>query len=176
LRVARNLKWAIDMPKTRGLFRKILVPHDFSAYSDHALRVAADLAEQHRGRITLLHVVTPFYSGPGYPTQAEIAWTPPEEIATERRRRLERLARELLGPRARRVTCRATLGEALPAILDAALDADSIVMATLGRTGLPHLLIGSVAEKVVRHAPIPVLTVRAPAPRRKKGSARGRRR
>jgi nucleotide-binding universal stress UspA family protein len=51
-------------------------------------------------------------------------------------------------------------------ILEAARKADAIVMGTLGRTGLPHLLIGSVAERVVRHAPVPVLTVRAPARRR----------
>jgi universal stress protein A len=165
------------MKTTRTVFRRILVPHDFSSHADHALRVAADLAETHDGKITLLHVVTPFYSGPGYPTQSEIAWTPPDEIAGERRRRLERLVRELLGPtRARRVHCRATLGEALPAILDAAKDADSIVIATLGRTGLSRLLIGSVAEKVVRHASIPVLTVQAPAPRKPKARTRARRR
>jgi nucleotide-binding universal stress UspA family protein len=44
--------------------------------------------------------------------------------------------------------------------MDASADVDSIVMATHGRTGLEHLLIGSVAEKVVRHATVPVLTIR----------------
>jgi nucleotide-binding universal stress UspA family protein len=157
------------MTTKRTLFRRILVPHDFSSYADHALRLASELAEKQGGAITLLHVVTPFYSGPGYPTQEEIAWTPPDEIAEARRRRLEQLARVRLGPiRARRVRCRATLGEALPAILDAAKDADVIVMATLGRTGLAHFLIGSVAEKVVRHSPIPVLTVGSTGPRRTK--------
>jgi nucleotide-binding universal stress UspA family protein len=143
-------------------FRRILVPHDFSETATHALRVAADLAERHGGRITVLHVLTPFYSGPGYPTQDEIAWTPPAEMTRERERRLGDLVRDALGPRAERVTCRAVLGEAVPAILDAAKDADVIVVATLGRTGLARFLIGSVAEKVVRHAAIPVLTVHAP--------------
>src|SRR5436853_356642 len=83
----------------------------------------------------------------------------------ERERRLADLVRQALGPRARLATSRAVLGEAVPAILDAAADADVIVMATLGRTGLAHLLIGSVAERVVRHAKVPVLTVRAAAPR-----------
>lgn len=149
------------------LFRRILVPHDFSPTATHALRVAAELAERHGGRITVLHVLTPFYSGPGYPTQDEIAWTPPAEMKRERERRLATLVREALGPRARRVTCRAVLGEAVPSICDAAKHADVIVMTTLGRSGLAHLLIGSVAEKVVRHAPVPVLTLRAPAPRRR---------
>ena len=159
------------------LFRKILVPHDFSSTATHALKVAADLAVRHGGRVTALHVLTPFYSGPGYPTQNEIAWTPPAEMVRERARHLEALVRKALGARARTVTCRAVMGEAVPAILDAAKHADLIVMTTLGRTGLAHLVIGSVAEKVVRHSPIPVLTVRAPTPRqRPKGSARGSRR
>ncbi len=53
------------------------------------------------------------------------------------------------------------VGYPIDAILEAAKDVDLIVMATQGRTGLPHLLIGSVAERVVRHATKPVLTVRA---------------
>jgi universal stress protein A len=168
--IGRDLGSSDGMP-TR--FRRILVPHDFSPTATHALRVAADLAERHGGRITALHVLTPFYSGPGYPTQEEIAWTPPAEIARERERRLGELVREALGPRARLVTCRAVLGEAVPAIVDAAAKADVIVMTTLGRSGLAHLLIGSVAEKVVRHAPIPVLTVRAPTAPARGGRRRG---
>ncbi|MCC6849681.1 MAG: universal stress protein [Deltaproteobacteria bacterium] len=158
-------------------FRRILVPHDLSANATHALRVASTLADRHDGRITLLHVLTPFYTGPGYPTQDEIAWTPPAEIAREREARLAEVARKALGAGAKRVTCRAVMGEAVPAILAAAARADVVVMSTLGRTGLAHLLIGSVAEKVVRHAPTPVLTVRAPVGRaRRKDGRRGRRR
>jgi nucleotide-binding universal stress UspA family protein len=52
------------------------------------------------------------------------------------------------------------MGNPLQCILAAARDVDSIVMATVGRTGLAHFLIGSVAEKVVRHSPVPVLTIR----------------
>ena len=159
------------------LFRKILVPHDFSLTATHALKVAFDLAVRHGGRVTALHVLTPFYSGPGYPTQDEIAWTPPAEMLGERQHHLEALVQKALGRRTRRVTCRAVMGEAVQAILDAAKDADVIVMTTLGRTGLAHLLIGSVTEKVVRHSPIPVLTLRAPAPRKSKGGmTRGSRR
>ncbi len=156
-------------------FRKILVPHDLSPLATYALRVADELAARHGGRITVLHVLTPFYTGPGYPTQDEIAWTPPAEIVRDRQTRLATLVRKTLGARARGVTCRAVMGEAVPAILAAAKRADVIVMSTLGRTGLAHLLIGSVAEKVVRHAPIPVLTVRAPTPRRRTKAVRGAR-
>ena len=60
-----------------------------------------------------------------------------------------------------KVAHRVVIGVPLQQILTAARDADSIVMATMGRSGLVHALLGSVAEKVVRHAPIPVLTVRA---------------
>lgn len=153
-------------------FRRILVPHDFSEAATHALRVAADLAERHGGRITVLHVLTPFYSGPGYPTQDEIAWTPPAEMVRERERRLQDLVRDTLGARAGRVTCRAVLGEAVPVILDAAKKADVVVIATLGRSGLARFLIGSVAERVVRHASIPVLTVHAPVAAAKQRRAR----
>lgn len=155
------------------LFKRILVPHDFSATATHALRVAADLASRHGGRVTVLHVLTPFYSGPGYPTQDEIAWTPPAEIADERRRHLEQIVREALGASARGITCKVVMGEAVPAILGEAAHADAIVMTTIGRTGLAHLLVGSVAEKVVRHATVPVLTLRPPAA--KKGTTRGSR-
>jgi nucleotide-binding universal stress UspA family protein len=58
------------------------------------------------------------------------------------------------------------LGDPTTRIVAAAKNADLIVMATEGRTGLSHLLIGSVAEKVVRHSPVPVLTVRPPAARK----------
>ncbi len=156
------------------IFKRILVPYDFSPTATHALRVAADLASRHGGRVTVLHVLTPFYSGPGYPTQDEIAWTPPAEIADERRRRLEQVVRATLGGAARGIRCKVLLGEAVPAILAEAARADVVVMTTLGRTGLAHLLVGSVAEKVVRHAPVPVLTLRPPTARTKRASRRSR--
>lgn len=144
-------------------FRRILVPHDLSESATYALRVAAELAARHDARITVLHVLTPFYTGPGYPTQDEIAWMPPAEIARDREARLAEIVRKTLGSAAaRKVVCRAVMGEAVPTILEAAARADVIVMSTFGRSGLAHLLIGSVAEKVVRHAAVPVLTVRAP--------------
>jgi universal stress protein A len=148
-------------------FRRILVPHDYSTTATHALRIAADLAEVHDGTVIVLHVLTPLYGGPGYPTRAEIEWTPPAQLRRERERHLATLVRATLGPKAKRVTCRVAIGEAVPAILAAAKRVDLIVLTTLGRTGLARVLLGSVAERIVRHSPVPVLTVRAPAPRRR---------
>ncbi len=154
------------------LFRRILVPHDFSEHASAALRVAADLAGAHRGRITVVHALAPFYSGAAFPTQVEIAWVPSAELLSELRVRLAARVQKTLGSRARGVVCRTVMGDPATAIIDAARGCDSIVMATLGRTGLAHLVMGSVAEKVVRHSPVPVLTIRPTAAR---AGARGRR-
>ena len=157
------------------LFRRILVPHDFSDHATAALRVAADLAAEHRGRITVVHALAPFYSGAAFPTQVEIAWVPSAELLSELRVRMAALVQKTLGSRARGVVCRTVMGDPATAIIDAAGGCDSIVMATLGRTGLAHLVMGSVAEKVVRHAPVPVLTIRPTAGRAGGRSRRGRR-
>src|SRR5262249_20161969 len=86
----------------------------------------------------------------------------PSAFVPEQRKRLEKLVTKALGTDAPRVTYRVDVGDASQCILDAARRADSIVMSTSGRSGLSHLLIGSVAEKVVRHANVPVLTIRVP--------------
>ncbi len=150
----------------RTLFRKILVPHDLSEHASRALALAAELARVHRGELTVLHVIAPYQPVLGSPEG--VTWNLREEdIITSARRSLEEMvARVLKGARAPRTRCRVVLGDPLQRILTAARDADSIVIATAGRTGLSHLLIGSVAEKVVRHAPVPVLTIRPPAKRR----------
>jgi nucleotide-binding universal stress UspA family protein len=162
---ARRARWdgtAFVTATVMTLFRRILVPHDFSEHATRALVVAADLARRTRGRLEVLHVLTPLYGGPGYPSQEAIAWTPDRERVAQLERRLALVVAAALPARgAPPVRVRVVRGEALTCILAAARRADAIVMATLGRTGLAHVLLGSVAEKVVRHAPIPVLTVRA---------------
>ncbi|HLY37386.1 MAG TPA: universal stress protein [Candidatus Binatia bacterium] len=146
------------------LFRRILVPHDFSAHATRALGVAADLARLHRGRLIVLHVVTPFHPVTGFPEDGTVV-VPELDVLTGERDRLEALVRRTLGRVKVPVECRVTIGDPFHRIVDAARHADAIVMATAGRTGLSRLVIGSVAEKVVRHARVPVLTVR-PAPAR----------
>jgi nucleotide-binding universal stress UspA family protein len=138
------------------VFRKILVPYDFSRSAGRALRTAVDLARTHEGALQVLHVIPPLYPLHGRPI------VPSATDLAETRRRLDAVvARAVKGRRVPRVRTSVVVGSPAPCILAAAAKADAIVMGTLGRTGLPHLLIGSVAERVVRHATVPVLTVRA---------------
>jgi universal stress protein A len=145
------------------LFRRILVPHDFSPHATVALKAAARLAREHHGTLIVLHVVVPFYVPADVPFGfAADAMPSPTMFVPEQRKRLTLLVDKALGKGAPRVTYRVDVGDASQCILDAARRADSIVMSTSGRSGLSHLLIGSVAEKVVRHATVPVLTIRVP--------------
>jgi universal stress protein A len=158
------------------LFRRVLVPHDLSAPADAALRVAADLAAERGGRLQVLYALPPFdlgYATGVFPAATPRALPSPQLVRGDAERDLAGRVRRVVGRRAVPTRCTVVFGEPLQAILDAARDADTIVIATHGRTGLAHLLIGSVAEKVVRHAPVPVLTVRAAAASRR-GAARRR--
>jgi nucleotide-binding universal stress UspA family protein len=169
--VATGLQQGVAM---KG-FRRILVPHDFSEHATRALRVAADLAREHRGRLLVLHVITPFHPVTAFPAE-QVAWPSEADLVPGERRHLEALVARVVKGRSRPpVTCKVEIGDPYHRIVDAARGVDLIVMSTAGRTGLAHLLVGSVAEKVVRHAPVPVLTLR-PAPAKKRGRARGRRR
>jgi nucleotide-binding universal stress UspA family protein len=144
-----------------SLFRKILVPHDFSDHATRALRVATDLAAEHRGRLLVLHAITPFNPVSAFPAAEEMVWLPPPDLIAQERRRLEALVGRVTGRRRGvKADVRVVIGDPHQQIVDAARGATLVVMATEGRTGLSHLLIGSVAEKVVRHSPAPVLTLR----------------
>jgi len=160
-------------PIAGRLFARILVPHDFSDHATRALQIAADLAGP-RGSITVLHAMAPVYSSMGGPA-ADLAWTPTPEMVSDVGRELAGLVRRALGPSAAaRVRTRVVMADPLTAILAAARGADAIVMTTVGRTGLTHLLMGSVAEKVVRHATVPVLTIHPNTARRLTGASRHR--
>ena len=149
------------------LFRKRLVPHDFSEHATRALRFAAELARAHGSRLSVLRAITPFNPVTGFPAAEEMAWIPPADLVSHEQTRLEALVRRnLSGRNAPRADVQVVVGDPFQQIMDAASSVELIVMATAGRTGLAHLLIGSVAEKVVRHSPVPVLTLRPPAARR----------
>jgi nucleotide-binding universal stress UspA family protein len=128
------------------MFNRILVPTDFSPASDAALDYARILAAKFGASLQLLHVIDD-PSASTFLAQAR-----------------ERLARTISATdRARlHATSEAFVGTPAPAIVDYATATGTglIVMGTHGRTGLAHLLMGSVAEQVVRTAPCPVLTVR----------------
>ena len=155
------------------VFRRILVPYDFSDAATAALEVAADLATRHGGTLTVVHAIAPVYPVSAFAGAGELpVWIPPDDLRGEARARLEKEVARVVGRRrVRSVTCRVVIGDPHRCILDAARRADVIVMATLGRTGLAHLVIGSVAEKIVRHSPVPVLTLRPRASRRALRSA-----
>lgn len=146
---------------TGRLFRRILVPHDLSAPAARALAVAAGVARATGGRLVVLHAIVPASGLAEYPGVEERVDAAAGDVIAAVRRHLAALVARTLGRRRPpAVECRVVLGDPFQCIMEAARDADSIVLATHGRSGLPHLLIGSVAEKVVRHAPVPVLTVR----------------
>ena len=158
------------------LFRRILVPYDFSPDAARALRVALELAEAERGRVTVLHAIPPLSRVVGVPPGVFPPAVLSAALPADQMRRLEEHLTRVRRRRKRPpVTCKVVVAEPIRAILDAARSATSIVMGTLGLTGLSHFVIGSVAEKVVRHAGIPVLTIRAGA-RAKPGRAPRRRR
>ncbi len=156
-----------------NLFRRILVPHDFSDAANHALRFAVQLARQHRGRVTALHVVPP-YPIVAFPAPTPTVVTEAQILAGTKRRFEELVRRQVRGRGAPRVRTQVVAGDPHTHIVAAAAEATLLVMATEGRTGLSHLLIGSVTERVVRHSPQPVLTLRPPAAMRR--ARRGRRR
>lgn len=161
-----------DFPGTRGAlrsgmsFHKILCPIDFSPGAREAMRVAVELARDAGASLVLAHVWDRqpwLYNGPDYAIAPgviqEAVDTAEAELA-----RWKISAREL---GAKEVATRFLIGAPWDQIVSAARDdraIDLIVMGTHGRTGLTHVLLGSVAEKVVRHAPCAVLVVRPGEP------------
>lgn len=140
-------------------FSRILVPTDFSPGSRLAVDYAVQLARRLGASIHLLHVTEdPSIAGMWTEAYVDLA-----QIRKEResgaRHLMDKLLREI-GPAA--VTDEIAAGPVARTITDAAADrqAGLIVMGTHGRTGLAHVLVGSVAEQVMRMAGCPVLTVR----------------
>jgi len=146
-----------------GNITHILVPTDFAPASDAALACARNLAAKYGARLSMLHVLTT--------PEATGVWTPEVYFpaSPETRERLAHEARERVehaltaDERARSdVTIQIRIGSVAADILEFAREqhVDLIVMGTHGRRGLSHLLLGSVAEQVLRSAPCPVLTTR----------------
>jgi universal stress protein A len=148
-------------------FTRILVPTDFSEYSDAALDYARSLADTFGASLHLLHVFEdPYVTAGAFSGETYLA-LPGDLRETMTADAKKQLAARLPGTEAstRQATSEVLMGGAARTIVDyaAAEQIDLIVMGTHGRTGLLHLLIGSVAERVVRTAPCPVLTVHAAA-------------
>jgi nucleotide-binding universal stress UspA family protein len=137
--------------------RTVLHPTDFSDYSDYAFRLACSLARDYGARLVVLHVATP-------PMVDYAEGVIPPEPAGYKDQLRERLHQLQAGDPKVRVEHRLVEGDAATEILQVAGETrcDVIVVGTHGRTGLGRMLMGSVAEQVVRKAPCPVLTVKVP--------------
>jgi nucleotide-binding universal stress UspA family protein len=142
-------------------FRHILAPTDFSEYSKQAIASALELAKKFGAKLTILHVI----ELPPYPVEG---YVPPSLSATfmddlERQATTD-LAQLVPEAEAANVEVARVIAVGTPyrKIIDTAEaeQVDLIVMATAGRTGFSHLVMGSIAERVVRTASCPVLTIR----------------
>jgi nucleotide-binding universal stress UspA family protein len=143
--------------------KKILIPTDFSENASQAMEYGFQLAKRLGAKVLLLHVI-PLGS---YVSAASSAPLPAEAIdalAATARSNISEQAQKL--SKAHGVTAEVLVVDgpapATIAELAKAQAADLIVMGTQGRTGLKHVLLGSIAEHVVRHSTIPVLTFRQP--------------
>ena len=146
-------------------FRKILVPIDFSDHSSAALDLAIDLARSYGATLHLLHCY-PIDPGAISPYGIVI----PEGFDRDVREAAgQQLARWADKAAAAKVAVEQHLSAMFPAEVIARtageIGADLIVMGTRGLSGLKHVLLGSIAERVLRLAPCPVLTVKAPEKR-----------
>jgi nucleotide-binding universal stress UspA family protein len=138
---------------------RLLVPHDFSDRSAEAMRVAAAWADAFDAELTVLHVVEPVV----YPEFYTINVVSDDVMTRLRDRAIEALdesARELLGDRSD-VNTSVVVGRAAKTIVSEAESGgfDMVVMGTRGLSDLEQLVLGSVAEGVLRRCPVPLLTV-----------------
>jgi nucleotide-binding universal stress UspA family protein len=142
--------------------KTILAPTDFSAHSERAVSYACRLAERLGSELHLLHVLSEIL--PAGPDPLLMPVMPPQFYEENEARANETLSRLLdpgWGKPAREVRA-VRWGSPVESIVSYALDQriELIIIATHGRTGLSHVLLGSVAERIVREAPCPVLTIR----------------
>ena len=143
----------------------IVVAHDFSEHADIALGIAVELAVELDADLHLLHVLQP----PSYAYGSELYVGGPLHYGLGGQKDLRqasefqlRALSEGIPSFGRPVSCHVVVGVRTAEAIDleaVQLGADLIVMGTHGRTGLAHLLLGSVAEATLRRAPCPVLTV-----------------
>ncbi len=144
--------------------KSILFPTDFSDNSKHALDYAASFAAQYKAKLYVLHVVASPHTLVGYEAAPFVSF---EKLFAEMRASAAKAMDGFIPEEVKKeVQLETAIAQGTPflEILKFAREkvVDLIVIATHGRTGLRHVLFGSVAEKVVRKAPCPVLSIRHP--------------
>jgi nucleotide-binding universal stress UspA family protein len=144
--------------------KRVLAPTDFSAHSEKAVRFACGLAERFGAELHLVNVLSEII--PAGPDPLLMPVMPPQ-FYQENENRAKETLRSLIQPswgNPTRLVTAVRWGSPVEAIVDYAQEQqiDMIVIATHGRTGLSHVLLGSVAERIVREAHCPVLTIRDP--------------
>jgi nucleotide-binding universal stress UspA family protein len=144
--------------------RRILAPVDFSDCSRGALEYAFFMAQSFGASVDVLHAwTTPAYVSPYVAVQLSSSG-PVQTLEAltreEARRQMDKFLATLEVPEGVELNIRVEFGFEADVITEAASGYDLVVLGTHGRSGLSHFLMGSVAEKVVRKAPCPVLTVR----------------
>lgn len=144
--------------------KTILVPSDFSDYAELAFQWALEMAEKWGAKIVVVNAA-PLFSYLAYPESVYMVDLAKmeNEILADAEKKLKEFA-EKKGAHKVQVETKAVLGDPFWEICKAAEQehVDLIVMGSHGRTGLAHVLLGSVAERVVRHASCPVLVARLP--------------
>jgi nucleotide-binding universal stress UspA family protein len=157
--------------------RRILVPVDFSEASESAVQHATEVAQTYGAEVHLLHVVEEVVYPSAY--GVEPALFSSDEVVARVEKTLGEMAREDMGYE--NVQASATIGYAPMTILDYVQEneIDLVVIATHGRAGLDRMLLGSVAERVIRQSPVPVFVVKpdrkslVPVEKKEAAAARG---
>jgi universal stress protein A len=142
---------------------KIVCPVDLSEVSMSALKLAASVAAQFESSLVIINVVEPIVAPSDFTFGPMTTGEVEDRLVERSTQALKELAATLQIP-AERVSVRVERGRASSEIVRVAQEekADLIVIGTHGYTGMAHVLLGSTAERVIRKAPCPVLTVRAP--------------
>ncbi len=148
--------------------KKILVPTDLSELSEVGVRYALEMAASQGAEVVVFHVAhfRDVVRQRGYETSLQVHYETVEELLDDCKQRVAKFLQERFSDLTQKVKVQedADFGDAYESIVKKAEEegVDMIIMSTHGRTGVSHMLIGSVTEQVVRRASCPVLSVRPP--------------
>jgi nucleotide-binding universal stress UspA family protein len=152
------------VPAKKIQIKNVLLPTDFSEYSRYAMDYAVSFAAQYQAKLYVLHVLVSPHVLVGYEAAPFVSY---ERLFADMKNSAEQAMSSFIPEDVKKEVQVETVigqGTAFVEILKFAREkeVDLIVIATHGRTGLKHVLFGSVAEKVVRKSPCPVLSIRHP--------------